>query len=338
MRIRLKVMNFCFIGLIALLLIALIATVCVIANKNDKIEELKLKSIETSGTISEKTEKEKELQEKLEQSEKEKSDIQAKLEASESEKSKLEAENNSLKNQIEQLRSAKREARLQAALDAAAISPANPDSNKICYLTFDDGPSNNTLEILRILKKYHVKATFFVINTSKIDYVKNIHADGHTVGLHTTTHKYDEIYSSVDAYFADLLNIQSIVESRIGVKPNVIRFPGGTSNGVSKQYCTGIMTTLSNEVAARGFSYFDWNVASGDASGGKVASATIVNNVVNQSRNKEQICVLMHDAANKYTTVEALEDMIAELILLGFRFESLNADVQVSSFRHPPNN
>ena len=338
MRGKLITLNSILVGVIAVLVISLIFSVITIVDRNNHIKEMESQSVEASASISESDKLEKELREKLEKSESEKADIKAKLEASENEKNRLESENNSLKKQIEQLKSEKRDANLQAALNAAAKAPANQGSDKICYLTFDDGPSDNTLQILNILKKYHVKATFFVVNTSKIDYIKYIYADGHTVGLHTASHKYDVIYKSVDDYFNDLNAIGSIVEGIIGVKSKVIRFPGGTSNGVSKDYCQGIMTELSTQVIARGYNYFDWNVASGDASGGKVPSATIVSNVVNQSKNKKQICVLMHDAHDKSTTVLALEDIIGNLILEGFRFEALTSDVQVASFKHKANN
>lgn len=338
MRGKLITLNSILVGVIAVLVISLIFSVVIIVDRNNHIKEMKSQSVEASASISESDKVEKELREKLEKSESEKADIKAKLEASENEKNRLESENNSLKKQIEQLKSEKRDAKLQAALNAAAKAPANQGSDKICYLTFDDGPSDNTLQILNILKKYHVKATFFVVNTSKIDYVKYIHADGHTVGLHTASHRYDEIYASVDAYFNDLNTISSIVESKTGVKSKVIRFPGGTSNGISKKYCQGIMSAISSQVISKGYNYFDWNVSSGDASGGKVPSSSIAANVISGSKNKQNICVLMHDAHDKITTVGALEDIIGGLILEGFRFEALTPDVQVASFKHAANN
>ena len=102
-----------------------------------------------------------------------------------------------------------------------------------------------------------------------------------------------------------------------------MRFPGGGSNGVSKKYCVGIMSRLTNQVKAKGYAYFDWNVSSGDADGNNVPATQIVNNVLNQSVNKNSICVLMHDSAAKGTTVEALPAMLDGLAKMGFRFEGL---------------
>ena len=137
-------------------------------------------------------------------------------------------------------------------------------TEKTCYLTFDDGPSDNTLKILDILDKYKVKATFFVMGTGKLSYVKKIHDAGHTVALHTYSHDYSKIYRSQKAYFEDLEKIGAAVKKYTGEDAKVIRFPGGSSNTVSRSYCKGIMTALSKETANRGYVYFDWNVDSTD--------------------------------------------------------------------------
>lgn len=210
------------------------------------------------------------------------------------------------------------------------------DGRKVAYLTFDDGPSSNTEKILDILKQYNAKATFFVIGTSKLDLIKRIHEEGHTVGLHSNSHEYNQIYSSVDAYFKDLQAISDKVESYIGVAPKVIRFPGGSSNTVSAKYCKGIMSQLTKEVEARGYVYFDWNVSSGDADANKAPASDLVANIKRECGKKSRVCILMHDAPIKTTTVDALPEIIQYLQGEGYSLEALTTDVK--PFHHGVNN
>lgn len=211
-------------------------------------------------------------------------------------------------------------------------------TEKICYLTFDDGPSDNTLQIINILNSYNAKATFFVVGTARLDYLDEIHNSGHTVGLHTNSHVYSQIYSSDEAYLADLNAISAAVEQRIGVKSMCVRFPGGSSNLTSLNVgkCKGIMTRLTNTLPSMGYAYFDWNVDSGDAAGKNVDPAKICANVLVQAQNKTSICVLMHDSSAKSTTVQALPGIIEGLSAMGYRFEALT--VQSHGYHHGVNN
>jgi len=217
--------------------------------------------------------------------------------------------------------SAERTKAIIAALSLPQTQQATALPN-VCYLTFDDGPSDVTLSILNTLATYNVKATFFVKGTSKIQYLPNIAAAGHTIGLHTNSHNYNNIYSSVENYLADLQAISQKVEATTGVKSSVVRFPGGSSNTVSK-ICPGIMTQLTTLLPEMGYSYFDWNVSSGDAETKKYSAAQIANFVISRSRGKQSVCVLMHDAGDKRTTAEALPAIIEGLFSLGFRFDVL---------------
>ena len=210
----------------------------------------------------------------------------------------------------------------------ASTTAAKPKAGNVCYLTFDDGPSENTLKILKILQQYNVKATFFVVGTSKLSYVKNIHAAGHTVGLHSYTHEYSQIYTSQKAYFNDLDRISNAVQQYIGVAPKVIRFPGGSSNTVSKDYCAGIMTALSQEVRSRGYVYFDWNVDSLDATGNNVAVSKMLNNIEATGGKGGRDVVLMHDTDAKDTTVEALPQIIEYYKSAGYTFAPLTVNVE----------
>ncbi|HOO29112.1 MAG TPA: polysaccharide deacetylase family protein, partial [Lachnospiraceae bacterium] len=135
---------------------------------------------------------------------------------------------------------------VQALPDAAQISKeesvsedetAHTDWPKKVYLTFDDGPSSNTAAILDILNSYGVKGNFFVVATDKEELramYKRIVDEGHVIGMHSYSHKYDEIYASKEAFINDLSKIQSLVYEQTGYMPDIYRFPGGSSNLVSK--------------------------------------------------------------------------------------------------------
>ncbi len=260
-------------------------------------------------------------------SEQEKAELNSKLQAALQEKARLEQENNNLKSEIEQLKAQKRREELQKAIALKNVNQADTAAGGICYLTFDDGPSNNTLKILDILDAYGIKATFFVVGTAKREYMPQITNRGHAIGLHSTTHKYDVIYKDINSYLADIQGISDIVYNATGVRSNIIRFPGGSSNAISAQYCAGIMTDLTARMPSLGYSYYDWNVSSGDASAARVPAATIVKNVLNGAKGKSSICVLMHDNGGKTTTVEALPAIIEGLDAMGFRFAPLTAEV-----------
>lgn len=296
---------------------ALVCSLIVIKKKDGYISSVKAQISENQSRIETAEAKISEYENQLAEKDKANTDISAKLEAAQNEKKKLEDENAALKEKIKTLSA-------QKAVDSPQSTV--PSGQKVCYLTFDDGPSANTLKILDILNKYGVKATFFVINSADIGYVKNIYEAGHTVGLHTATHNYSQIYASTDAYFNDLQQISDKVESIIGIKPTVMRFPGGSSNKVSAKYCGGIMTRLVSLVQERGYSYFDWNVASGDADSNTPSYTYIRNNVLNSAKNKNSACVLMHDSSVKTTTVQALPEIIEGLTAMGYRFEALTPE------------
>lgn len=201
--------------------------------------------------------------------------------------------------------------------------PTSEPNEKVCYLTFDDGPSDRTLEILEILEKHKVKATFFVVGTAKLQYLEKIKEKGHSIGIHTNSHVYSSVYKSTDAYFNDLNALSNKIYDKIGVHPKIMRFPGGGSNVTSQNYCKGIMTRLTNQVQIKGYGYFDWNVDSGDAASKNVSAKQIVNNVLTQAKKKNSICVLMHDTSSKKATVEALPEIIKGLKNQGFTFKAL---------------
>lgn len=182
---------------------------------------------------------------------------------------------------------------------------------KRVYLTFDDGPSANTDRILDILNQYGVKATFFVVGKDKYqEQYKRIVADGHTLGMHSYSHKYSEIYASLDAYRQDLTKLHDFLYELTGEDCNIVRFPGGSSNTISKVD----MWDLIDYLDAEGMVYFDWNVASGDAAGGRKSAGQIAKNVLDNIDKYSNSVILFHDAAGKDSTVDALSAIIEEIL------------------------
>lgn len=180
------------------------------------------------------------------------------------------------------------------------------------YLTFDDGPSSNTEEILNILDDYNVKATFFVCGKDLElygDAYKRIVDDGHTIGMHSYSHNFGDIYSSGDAFAADYVKIHDLILNTTGVDTKYYRFPGGSSNKVSSTS----MSTFINYLNEQGVAYYDWNVASGDATSQAFTSEQLVDNVMKDVVKYKTSVVLLHDAANKNATVEALPGLIESL-------------------------
>ena len=252
------------------------------------------------------------------------SSIKSELDSIRESNDTLSKENASLKQENDTLKDANEQ--LNTSHQDKAQSNQTQSGEKICYLTFDDGPSENTLKILEILKKYNAKATFFVVGTAHLEYLPQIHAAGHTVGLHSDTHRYDIIYKSTDAYFKDLKALSDKVKTKIGIEPKVMRFPGGSSNIQGDKYCKGIMKQLIKQVPQKGYFYFDWNVDSLDASGKNVSYTKIRDSVLTSATNKNSICVLMHDTEAKDSTVTALPEIIEGLRKQGYVFKALTTD------------
>ena len=189
---------------------------------------------------------------------------------------------------------------------------ASPEDTLKVYLTFDDGPSNRTDEVLDVLDDYGVKATFFVTGHtdehSKAMY-QRIVEEGHTIGMHSYTHKYSEIYDSLDSFANDLDRIQNLIYDVTGVDSMYYRFPGGSSNKVSN----GNMREYIEYLTDQGITYFDWNVASGDATTQAYTSEDLVENVMRDVVKYKTSVILLHDSENKAKTVEALPTLIEKL-------------------------
>lgn len=180
------------------------------------------------------------------------------------------------------------------------------------YLTFDDGPSSNTGEILDILAEYDVKATFFVVGKEEERYqplYRRIVEEGHTLAMHSYSHKYNEIYQSKESFVEDLTKLQEFLYDTTGVWCRYCRFPGGSSNTVSSVD----MHELIDYLEEQDMSYFDWNVSSGDATSAYISPDAIVRNSTVNLQNFDEAIILMHDAADKDSTVDALPGLIEKI-------------------------
>ncbi len=198
------------------------------------------------------------------------------------------------------------------ASDADGTVSDTEDGIRKVYLTFDDGPSSNTSKILDILAEYDVKATFFVVGKEEERYqplYKRIVEEGHTLAMHSYSHKYNEIYQSKESYVEDLTKLQEFLYDTTGVWCRYCRFPGGSSNTVSRVD----MHELIGYLEEQDMSYFDWNVSSGDASSAYISPEAIVRNSTANLGEFHEAMILLHDASDKDSTVEALPRLIEQI-------------------------
>jgi peptidoglycan/xylan/chitin deacetylase (PgdA/CDA1 family)/cell division protein FtsB len=222
-------------------------------------------------------------------------------------------------------------------IDNEPITEPTPNKNrKVAYLTFDDGPSTNTLKILDILDRYNIKATFFVIGGSSEFYnntIKEISDRGNAIGNHTYSHNYKSIYSSVDAFYKDFKQNEDNLYSILGYRPEVVRFPGGSNNQVSHKYGgSTIMKKIIKELDKDKYQHFDWNVSSTDAEVATQGKNKIIDSVINGAKNKNNIIILFHDSKPKTTTVDALPTIIERLQEMEFEFDILTKDSYTVQF------
>lgn len=197
------------------------------------------------------------------------------------------------------------------------------------YLTFDDGPSADvTKRILDTLAANNIKATFFICNydDSNKDLVQRMIDEGHTVGIHGYSHDYSQIYTSTSAFMENIYKLKNKVKEDTGYDAFVIRFPGGSSNTVSREYCPGIMTELVKQVTDEGLMYLDWNVSSEDAAGNNRPKSVLYSNVVNGLKKNRSNVVLMHDTSAKQTTADALQAMIDYGKKSGYSFYAVSPE------------
>ena len=224
--------------------------------------------------------------------------------------------------------------------DTAAFSPAatafaeagsgsateEPLPEKWVCLTFDDGPSKTTPDVLAALNTAGVHGTFFVVatdyNEKYLPLLTEAAAAGHQIALHSASHEYSDIYQSSDAYWEDIALLKERIAPYVDVESiRYLRFPGGSTNTVSRRYGgKGLMKQLKAEVEQKGLQWVDWNVCAEDAVGGHPSADTIYRNVVRETGEQTHCVVLMHDSATTHTTAEALPDIIRWYADNGYTF------------------
>ena len=202
------------------------------------------------------------------------------------------------------------------------------------YLTFDDGPSDRTSDILEILGRYDIKATFFVCggeDEKSQQLMRDIVNAGHTIGIHSISHDYEKIYSSVESYLDDFNETYTCIYNATGVKPQIFRFPGGSINNYNRFTYMQIIA----EMTRRGFVYYDWNVSGEDAVRG-ADWTSIYNNIMSgiKSNTADRAIVLLHDSQSKENTVFVLEDIIDRLLEDGYKFDKLDNTVNPATFTY----
>lgn len=195
------------------------------------------------------------------------------------------------------------------------VTAVEPEAAHKVYLTFDDGPSKYTEEILDILDEYDVKATFFVLgkeNEHSIEMIREIAERGHTLGMHSYSHRYADVYRSVDDFSADFYRIYAYILENTGIQSTCYRFPGGSSNTVSDLD----MHVFADFLAEQEIEYYDWNLSSGDGGSVLLDVDTLVRNSTQDIEKHETSIILMHDAASRPTTVEALPQIIENILAM----------------------
>lgn len=192
----------------------------------------------------------------------------------------------------------------------------NVEPQKIAYLTFDDGPyPETTPRILKILQDEGVKATFFVLGRQVARYpdlLKAEYEQGERIGNHSYSHDYHSLYRSPEAFLAEIKQTEELIFKTIGVRPKIVRAPGGTQGHFHVNYY--------NALDAADYLIYDWNVSSGDADASLVPADQLVRNIESQVPGKDRIIILMHDVGTKVTTVDALLRIVQYLKQQGYSF------------------
>ena len=195
---------------------------------------------------------------------------------------------------------------------------------KRVYLTFDDGPSIYTGQILDVLAANNVKATFFVIGRDKeyYDYYRRIVDEGHTIGMHSYSHVYQDVYASVESFGNEIEQLNQLIYDVTGVKSSIFRFPGGSSNNVAPLPIQDYIAYLNEH----DINYYDWNALNGDAVTSGLTPEQLVNNIMNDVENNQDSIVLMHDLQTTHTTVESLQLLIDTLKSEGYEMLPITED------------
>ena len=206
----------------------------------------------------------------------------------------------------------------------------NSGQQKVAYLTFDDGPTTNiTPQVLDVLRRYNVKATFFMVGSlisANPDMARRVYEDGNLIANHSYAHNYDKLYANTDAFMEEINKCHEQLLSVIDSDDTLfklMRFPGGSFNSSAdsrapvKQECKSVL-------AQNGYYYCDWNSLNGDAEGKTKNAQELFEYFKNSATGYNNVVVLMHDAATKQATVDALPSIIEYLLNEGYTFKTLD--------------
>ncbi|MGW8425160.1 polysaccharide deacetylase family protein [Peribacillus simplex] len=202
------------------------------------------------------------------------------------------------------------------------------ENQKIAYLTFDDGPSLNTMKILDILDSYNVKATFFVKGNEE-PYAKECYQEmvsrGHAIALHSYTHDYSIVYRSTESFFQDLNRLETMLQKEYGIKSRIVRLPGGSNNRLRHQAATKpIINGILQQLKEKGYIYFDWSIDSTDGFSPSISEQQIITAVQKGTKNQKHVNILLHDINSMKNTVKALPDIIEFLKKEGYTFDTID--------------
>lgn len=236
------------------------------------------------------------------------------------------------------------ESSAESAVESSAESPSDSSSEepaegslpaegqKTVYLTYDDGPSAMTAEILDVLKEKEVPATFFVIGATtdrgKALY-QRILDEGHAIGLHTYSHRYQQIYESADAFLEDYQKLSDHLAEVAGVEPDICRFPGGSVNNIADP---AILKEIKAELSDEGIVWFDWNALAKDDGASATPAEEMFENILESAGDSEELVILMHDDALRSTAAECTAMLIDHYRELGYAFGKLTAETPCVQF------
>ena len=255
--------------------------------------------------------------------------IEEEIEELEQQKRQLSQEKEEYRQEIRELE-AERNRLARELQDLKDPDPPAPGDGEVAYLTFDDGPSPITEEILDILKDYQVPATFFVIGKdTSFGYrmYQRMVEEGHALGNHTYSHDYSRIYEAPQAFMEDFYRLEELLNRAAGVRPDIMRFPGGSRSASALETASyDIIGDIIPKLQEEGYVYFDWNVTSGDSASPPLDKNQIVDNVLEGARGRRDIIVLFHDSPDKDATIKALPEIIEGLKDMGYTFQVLKRD------------
>jgi len=203
------------------------------------------------------------------------------------------------------------------------------DSENTVYLTFDDGPSVLTANLLYYLRQENVKATFFVVpERTELCYsmLKEISDAGHSIGIHSASHDYEKIYASVDAFLDDYNEAYQMIVEATGKAPGIYRFPGGSIN----DYNSDTRDEIIEEMSRRGFTYFDWNVDSNDWQG--IGWTELYTDTLKYAEELTSPVILFHNTGDRDNTILVIEDVIKALKNKGYNFGCLTQKTKPVQF------